>query len=215
MGYVPDGFDFSFDATLRSVHDSLSRLGLERITLVQVHELRPETWDAVMAPGRALAALRRLQVEGLVGHVGVTSSERETLARAIDSGEFETVLLWKHYHLLDRSGEAILRLAVEQGLGLIVGTAFAGGILATGAGPGAKFFYRDAPAAERDRAARLEATCARFGVPLASAALQFCLRSAGVTTVIAGADRPEHVERNVAALTTPIPEALWPELLSD
>lgn len=212
IGYVPDDFDYSFDATVRSVEASLERLGLARLPLVQIHEMRPEIWDAVMRPGGALAALRRCQDEGLVEHVGVTGSDLATVQRAIETDEFATVLLWRHYHLLDHSGEAVLHAAARRGMGIVVGTPFAGGILATGNTDAAKFFYRDAPPAERVRVERIAAIAADYGVPLAAVALHFCLRGPGVTTVIAGADTPAHVAQNVAMLKAPVPEDLWADL---
>jgi D-threo-aldose 1-dehydrogenase len=212
IGYFPAGFDFSFDATLRSVHASLGRLGLDRLALIQVHELRAETWDAVMCPGGALDALRRLQAEGLVGHVGVTSSCEATLRRLLVEAPaaFDTLLLWRHYNLLDtRFADAILPLAARSGIGLIIGAPFAAGLLATGAQQGAKMFYDEAPIEQLERTRQLESICAQADVPLAAAALQFCLRPPSVALVVAGAVAPDQVTANVRLLETAIPDALW------
>jgi D-threo-aldose 1-dehydrogenase len=57
--------------------------------------------------------------------------------------------------------------------------------------------------------------CDRHDVPLAAAALQFPLGHPAVASVIPGASKPEHVERNVAAFRHPIPSALWDELKAE
>jgi D-threo-aldose 1-dehydrogenase len=218
LGYVPEGYDYSFDATLRSVESSLERLCLQRLPLVQMHELREETWDAVMAPQGALAAVRRLQAEGVVGWAGATSSDEPTLRRVLEEapGAFDTLFVWRHFTLLDpRLGQEIVPRAAEQGLGIVVGTPFAGGLLASGSDPGEagpKFFYRDAPQDEVARTRELEALCAGRGVPLGAVALRFCLEGAGVAVVVAGADSAEQVRANVGLLDVRVPESLMAEV---
>ena len=103
-------------------------------------------------------------------------------------------------------------------MGVIVGTPFAGSILATGAQtgplPGAapQFMYQDAPADLVARVRAIEAVCARHQVPLRAAALQFILRDDRVSTIIPGAFSPAHVDDLVAAVTTDIPATCWDEL---
>lgn len=200
IGYVPEGFDYSFDATVRSVEASRERLGLSRIPIVQIHEIRPEIWDAVMAPAGALAALRKLRADGTIGHLGVTGSDLDTLRRAIDTREFETVFIWRHFHLLDDSGRSIIDEAGRRGLGVLIGTPFAGGILASGSGPEAKYFYQPASEEIQTRVRAIEHHCQVVGVSLRAAALRFCLEHPAVSAVIAGADSPTHVAQNVSAL---------------
>jgi D-threo-aldose 1-dehydrogenase len=215
LGYVPEEYDFSFDATVRSVHASLERLGLDLLPLVQIHELRPEIWDAVMAPRGAVAALRHLQDEHVIGHVGATSSDEATLRRVLSEAPdtFETLFMWKRFNLLDPTfGAELLPRAAELGLGIIIGTPFAGGLLASGSGPGAKYFYRDAPPEQIKRVQRLEAACTPAGVPLGAAALRFCLSGAGVSVVVAGADTAEQVAANVALMGVDVPAELLEEL---
>jgi D-threo-aldose 1-dehydrogenase len=218
LGYVPESYDFSFDATLRSVESSLDRLGLQRLPVVQMHELRAETWDAVMAPRGALAALRRLQGEGVVGWAGATSSDEPTLRRVLEVAPraFDTLFVWRHFNLLDpRLGQEVIPRAAELGLGIVVGTPFAGGLLASGSDPqgGApKYFYRDAPQEAVARTRALEARCAAHGIPLGAVALRFCLEKAGVAVVVAGADSVEQVRANVELLDAQVPAGLMAEI---
>lgn len=212
VGYVPESFDHSYEATVRSVHASQERLGLDRLPLVQVHELRPDIWDAVMRPGGTLAALRDLQAQGIIGRVGATSSVAETLHRLLAEAPdaFDTLFVWKHYHLLDPAFAVdIVPRAAAAGLDIIAGTPFAGGLLASGSNVAdAKFMYRDASPEHLAHTRRLETICADAGVPLAAAALRFCLRVPGMAVVVAGADSVAQVDANVALLAATVPDAL-------
>ena len=104
---------------------------------------------------------------------------------------------------------------VERGIGFVIGAVFSSGILATGATPGAHYNYAPAPPDILERVRSIEAVCARHGVPLAAAALQFPLGHPSVASVIPGASRPGQVQRNVRAFEHPIPSALWAELKAE
>src|SRR2546426_12809756 len=84
-----------------------------------------------------------------------------------------------------------------------------------GAIPAAHYNYATAPPEILERVRRIEAVCARHGVPLAAAALQFPLGHPSVASVIPGASRPDQVRRNVAGFRQPIPPALWAELKAE
>ncbi len=209
IGYLPADFDYSFDATVRSFEASRERLKLSWIPIVQVHEIRPEIWDAVVAPKGTLAALQKLRADGAIGYLGVTGSDLAALRRAIGTGEFETVFVWRRFHLLDASGRSVIDEAARRGMGVLVGTPFAGGILAGGSGPGANYFYQPAGDEVRARVRAVEEVCRSMEISLAAAALRFCLRHPGVSAVIAGADSRAHVEQNVRALQEPVPDGFW------
>lgn len=209
IGYIPEDFDYSFDATIRSVEASRERLQLDRIPIVQIHEIRPEIWDAVVAPNGALAALRKLRSDGVIGQIGATSSDVPTLLRALATDEFATVFLWRHFHLLDDSGRAVLDAAARRGVGVLIGTPFAGGILASGSGPAAHYFYRPAPDEIQAKVRPIEGLCRSYGVTLRAVALRYCLKHPAVSAVIAGADSPVHVGENAAAVAEAIPDEFW------
>jgi D-threo-aldose 1-dehydrogenase len=98
------------------------------------------------------------------------------------------------------------------GIGFVIGAVFASGILATGAVQGARHASSAAAPETLAKVARIEAVCARHGVPLAAAALQFPFGHPSVASVIPGGLAPEHVTASVAAFRHPIAAALWQEL---
>ena len=95
-------YDFGPDRAVRSVHSSLEELGLERLPVVKVHDATPDHWDEIVGPNGTLAALRRLQAEGLVGAIGTAVGNADFAAMAAESGEFDIIGSYHHYTLLNQ-----------------------------------------------------------------------------------------------------------------
>jgi D-threo-aldose 1-dehydrogenase len=163
----------------------------------------------------AYVALDRLRGEGVVAGIGIGVNEAEMCVRFAQAGSFDTMLLAGRYSLLEQPALAhFLPLAQRQRIGVMLGGVFNSGILATGAIPGAKYNYRDAPPHILARVKEIERVCAAHGVALPTAALHFALGHPAVASVVLGAQNPREVERNVAALASQVPSALWGDLKS-
>jgi D-threo-aldose 1-dehydrogenase len=199
--------DFGASATRASLELSLGALRRERIDIVQLHELTRDAWAAAFAPRGALAELAKARDEGLIRAIGVTGSDPAVLLDAIGTGAFDTVMVWKVWNLLDRSGEAVLEAAAERELGVLIGAPFASGILATGAVDGATLHYAEAELADRKHVSELERACTASAVPLARAALQLALDDR-VSCVVAAVACREQVDSNAHHLRAPRDEAL-------
>ncbi len=212
--------DYSYDATMRAYEQSLLRLGVDRIDLLLVHDVDVHTHGAEAIDARfaeamdgAYRALARLREEGEIRAIGVGVNEAEMCARFARAGDFDCMLLAGRYTLLDqRALDDFLPLAQQKGIGVLLGGVFNSGVLATGAVPGAKFDYRDAPEPILERVRAIEAVCSRHGVPLRVAALRFALGHPAVASLVLGAVTPDEVERNVASLNAAIPADLWRDL---
>jgi D-threo-aldose 1-dehydrogenase len=94
---------------------------------------------------------------------------------------------------------------------VLAGGVFNSGILADPR-DGARYDYAAAPPALVARARQLRDVCARYGVPLPAAALQYVLRHPAVTAAVVGARSAEEIRADASYLHTPIPDALWAEL---
>jgi D-threo-aldose 1-dehydrogenase len=199
-------FDFSRDGVLRSIAASLDRLGLDRIDIVLVHD-PDDHHDAAIAG--AFPALERLRDEGVVRAVGAGMNQTEMLCRFAREADPDCFLVAGRYTLLDRSAaDELLPLCEERGIAVIAGGVFNSGVLAGGG----TYDYRPAPARIVARARELEETCARLGVPLAAAAVQFPRRHPVVASVLAGCSSPAEVEEDVRLSTLEVPNALWAAL---
>jgi D-threo-aldose 1-dehydrogenase len=205
-------FDYSADGVRRSIEESLERLGLERIDIAFIHD-PDDHWQAAIEG--AYPALHRLREEGLLGAIGAGMNQSAMLARFAREGDFDVFLLAGRYTLLDQDalGE-LLPLCEERGIGVMIGGVMNSGILADPR-PGGRFNYQAAPTAIVDRAQRLAATCARHGVPLKAAALQFPLAHPAVATVVVGVRSVVHLVEYPELLAEPIPAALWDELRAE
>src|SRR4051794_11918642 len=198
--------DYSRDGVLRSLEDSLERLGLDRVDIALVHDAEDHLDQAL---NEAFPALVELREEGVVRAVGAGMNYVAPLERTAREADVDCLLVAGRYTLLDRSaGTGLLPLCAERGIGVLAAGVFNSGILAGGT----TYDYAPAPPEIVQRTGELAAACARHDVPLATAALGFPLRHPAVTCVLVGARSAEEVEANVAALEQPIPDGLWEEL---
>ena len=201
-------FDFSRDGVLRSLDESLVRLGVDRLDIVHVHD--PDAHEAE-ALSTAFPALVELREQGVIGKVGCGMNQVAMLARFVERVDLDCILLAGRFTLLDRSGAALLAQCAARGVEVIAGGVFNSGLLATPVA-GATFDYAAAPAELVARAQRLQAVCDGFGVPLPAAALQFVSRHPSVTHTLVGARSAAEIEADVAYADLAIDPALWPAL---
>jgi D-threo-aldose 1-dehydrogenase len=216
-------YDYGFDGTLRSIEDSLQRLGTDHIDIAFIHDVdvinhgaeRQAAHFATAMDG-AWRALLRLRDEGAVRAIGVGVNEWEVCEAALRAHDFDGFLLAGQYSLLQQGAlDSFLPLCIDRGAAVVLGGGFHGGILATGAVPGAKYDYAPAPEAVMARVRRIEAVCARHGVSLKAAALQFLVAHPAIPTVIPGTRTEAQMHANLEAFTAPIPAELWAELKAD
>jgi len=203
-------FDFSYDGVMRSFDSSLKRLNLERIDILHIHD--PDNYYEP-AIRQAYPALAKLRGQKLIRAVGAGMNQADMLVRFAREGDFDCFLLAGRYTLIDHSGlKELLPLCVEKRIGIIIGGPYNSGVLATGARPGAKFNYAEAPREVLEKVRKVEEVCARHAVPLRAAALQFPLAHPAVVSVIPGARSLAELEENYRLLSYSIPADFWAEL---
>ena len=205
-------FDFSRDGILRSVEESLGRLGLDRIDILLLHD-PDDHWEAAI--GDAYPTLHRLREEGVVRAIGAGMNQSEMLTRFAREGDFDVFLVAGRYTLLDQGALAeLLPTCVERNVAVVIGGVMNSGILAA-PGQGARFNYKPAPAEIVERARRIAAVCDRHGVSLKAAAIQFPLAHPAVASVVAGVGQIEHLDDYPTSMRQAIPADLWVELRSE
>lgn len=218
-------FDYTRDGIMRSYEDSLQRLGMNRVDLLLIHDLDfrfHETEEGVAARldeldgGGGFRALQELKDAGEIKGIGAGINQQVMIARLLERFPIDFLLIARPYNLMRQELlDDDMARCEAAGIGLVIGTVFASGILARGAVEGARFEYQDAPPEVLDRVRRMEAVCARHGVPLGAAALQFPLGHPSVASVIPGAVSADEVEQNLAHVRHPIPADLWAELKAE
>jgi D-threo-aldose 1-dehydrogenase len=212
-------FDYSYAGTLRSIEHSLQRLGTNALDIVLIHDVN-RRWQGDLVEQRyaeamegAHRALVDLRNGGVIKAFGVGVNDWSILLRFAADGDFDCFMLAGRYTLLDHSALATFLPDCERrGISVLMAAPFNSGILATGATPGATFFYTPADDTIVDRTRRIEAVCARHGVALAAAALQFPLHHPAIASVVTGMRSVDEARANLGHLDAAIPPAFWQEL---
>jgi D-threo-aldose 1-dehydrogenase len=204
--------DYSAAGVLRSLEESLERLGLDRVDVLHVHDPDEDFGTAVGEAYRALAALRE---RGVIGAVSVGVNHAPVAARFLREAEPpgpDCVLLAGRYTLLDRSGlDELLPLCAERGVAVLAAGVYQSGLLADPRA-GAPHGYTEIPVELAARVRELRAVCAEFGVPPLAAAVQFPFGHPAVAGVVVGARTPEEVSGTAGFLGHPVPADLWAAL---
>lgn len=202
-------WDWTRDGIRRTLEASLSRLGLDAVDAVYLHD--PDEFEGAVY-ATAFDALAELRDEGLVRAIGAGMNQTAMLTRFVGRLDLDVVLCAGRYSLLDRSAEIdLLQACRDHDVSVIVGGVFNSGLLADPQ-PGARFDYEVASPELVDHAVRLRDVCAGHGVSLTAAALQFPLRHPAVATVLVGCRTPDEVRANTAAMDEDIPDGLWDDI---
>ncbi|WP_062239918.1 aldo/keto reductase [Fictibacillus sp. FJAT-27399] len=210
--------DYSEDATLRSVEQSLERLKTDRLDFVYVHDVSPDflgdEWVTQFDIARkgAFRVLSRLRDEGVIKSWGLGVNRTEPIELAIELEETrpDISLQATHYTLLNHE-HALLKLmprAAEKNVNIVVGAPFNSGVLVGGN----HFDYGDVPNEIASKANQIKQIAEKHQVSIKAAALQFSMAHPAVAAVIPGSTRVEHVKEDVAASKEEIPSAFWKEL---
>jgi len=202
-------WDFTAAGIRRSLEESLLRLGLDQVDVLYLHDPDEHEEEVYRTAYPALAALRE---QGMVRAIGAGMNQAEMLTRFVVRLDLDVVLLAGRYTLLDQSGLAdLLPACAGRGVSVVVGGPFNSGLLADPR-PGARYDYAAAPDHLVRRAVALRDACARHGVPVTAAALQFPLGHPAVCSVLTGPRSVAELQANVAAFRVEVPTALWADL---
>jgi D-threo-aldose 1-dehydrogenase len=202
-------FDYSADGVRRSIEESLLRLRLDRIDIALIHDPDDHWREAIDG---AWPALERLRAEGVIAAVGAGMNQSAMLTRFVRETSMDVVLVAGRYTLLDQSALGdLLPACLEHRVAVLVGGVMNSGVLAD-PGPGARFDSAPASPQVIDRARRIGEACARHGVPLRAAAMQFAMAHPAVLSLVAGVRSIAHLDEYPALLRQPIPAGLWDDL---
>ncbi|HGH7181875.1 aldo/keto reductase [Bacillus luti] len=210
--------DYSADATLRSIEDSLKRLKTDRLDFVYIHDVAQDfygdEWISQFEIARtgAFRALTQLRDEGVIKGWGLGVNKVESIELMLDLEEAKpnVSLLAGRYSLLDheRALERVMPAAVKNNMDIVVGGPYSSGVLAGGA----HFEYQKASPEIIAKVNKMKNLAERHGISIKAAALQFALANPAVAAVIPGASKPERIAEDQAALKTVIPAAFWEEM---
>ncbi len=200
--YGESDFDFSASRVKASVDESLRRLGVDYVDLIQCHDIEYGSLDQIVI--ETLPALREVQKQGKARFVGITGFPLKIYQSVLDRAEVDTILSYCHYTLGDTSFEALLPYLEKKNLGIINAAGLGMGLFTKGGTPE----WHPATAEIKAICAKAANYCASKGADIERLAVQFAVANKRIHTTFVGTADPEEVRRNVKAVESPLDPAL-------
>lgn len=211
--YGKDGvnyWDYSAKRATESVYESMERLNVDYIDLINVHDI--EFTDLQKVAEETLPALVELKKKGIVGHVGITDLQPENLKWVIEhseEGTVESVLNFCHYCLNDELLVDFLDFFEERGIGVINASPLSMGLLSERGAPD----WHPAPEALKEACTRAAQYCKEKGYPIEKLAVQYSTSlNPRIATTLFSSANPQNVLKNIQFVNEPMDELLVKEV---
>ena len=201
--YGKDGvntWDYSAKRAVESVYESLERLHVDYVDLINVHDV--EFSDMNQVVGETLPALVELKKTGVVRHVGITDLQLENLHWVIEHsapGTVETVLNFCHYCLNDDKLEDYLDYFESKGIGIINASPLSMGLLSQRGVPD----WHPAPKPLVEVCKKAVQHCQSKGYPIEKLAIQYSVSNPRIATTLFSSANPDNVLKNIAFAEEP------------
>ena len=202
--YGKDGvntWDYSGKRAKESVYESMERLNIDYIDLINVHDI--EFADLQQVVDETLPALVELKEKGIVGHVGITDLQLENLKWVIEHskpGVVETVLNFCHYSLNDDKLVDFLDFFEERGIGVINASPFSMGLLTQRGIPD----WHPAPKPLVEACKKAAEYCSEQGYQIEKLAIQYSVSNKRIPTTLFSSANPDSVLKNIKYIQEPI-----------
>lgn len=199
-------WDYSAKRVTDSVYESMKRLNIDHIDLINVHDIE---FQAALPGGlqkvcdETLPALVELKKKGVVSHVGITDLQLENLKWVIDhveEGTVESVLNFCHYCLNDDKLSDFFDYFESKGVGIINASPLSMGLLSQRGVPD----WHPAPKSLVEACERAAAYCKEKGTPIEKLAIQYSVSNPRIATTLFSSANPENVKRNYEWSQEPI-----------
>jgi L-galactose dehydrogenase len=201
-------FDFSAGRVTASVDESLRRMGVEHVDLIQCHDI--EFGDLEQVIHETLPALRKVQQAGKARFVGITGLPMKIFRHVVGRAEFDTILSYCHYALNDTALAGLIPMCKAKNIGVISGSPLGMGLFSSRGAPA----WHPAPARVKELAGKAAAHCEARGTPIEKLALQFAVANADVATTLVSSANPENMRRNIQWIDEPMDTTLVAEVLA-
>lgn len=207
--YGKDGvntWDYSAKRAQESVYESMERLHIDHIDLINVHDIE---FQASLPGGlqkvceETLPALCELRDKGIVSHVGITDLQPENIRWVIEhvpAGTVEATLCFCHYSLNDELLKEYFDFFDEHNVGVINASPLSMGLLGSRGVPD----WHPAPKALVEACARAVAHCNAKGYPAEKLAIQYAISSPRIATTLFSSANPDNVRKNWQYAEEPI-----------
>jgi D-threo-aldose 1-dehydrogenase len=199
-------FDFSRDGVLRSIDESLERLGVDHIDIVYIHD--PDDYVEI-ALNESYPALHDLRSQGVIKAIGIGMNQSAVPTRFVNETDIDIVLIAGRYTLLDQSAQIdLFPAARRKNVAIVIGGVYNSGVLAN-PNPGATYDYQPASDEIISRARAVRDVLSEFDVSLTAAALQVPLRHPAVNAVLTGSRNVNELRANIEDFNRDLSDEIW------
>ncbi|HVT80193.1 MAG TPA: aldo/keto reductase [Phycisphaerae bacterium] len=207
-GHEMKDFDFTAARVTRSVDESLARLGVDYVDIIQCHDI--EFGNLSQVVNETLPALKKVVAAGKARFIGITGLPLKVFPAVIDvaGGQVDTILSYCHYSMNDTALAGLLPYLQQKGLGIINASPLSMGLLSESGPPN----WHPAPAEIRAACAKAAAFCKARGADIAKLAVQFAVAESRIATTLVGTASPENIMRNVKWISEPMDMELAAEV---
>ena len=199
-------FDFSPERLARSVDESLRRLRVAHIDLIQCQDIEFTSIPKLIE--ETLPALQKLKRQGKVRQIGVTALPLKAIRKVLERSNVDTIHSYGHFCLTNTTLVQLVPALTEKKIGIINAAPLGMGLL-TEKGPPK---WHPAPSAIRDACAKAVEHCRKRKVSLPSLALQFATSHRDISVTLVGTSNPKKVKDSVQCIEKPIDQSLLTEV---
>lgn len=211
--YGKDGvniWDYSAKRSKESVYESLDRLNVDHIDIINVHDV--EFADLELVCKETIPALLEIKEMGLAKHVGITNLTLRHFQYIIDHvppKTIDSILSFCHYCLNDDSLADYLDYFEDKGVGVINASPFSMGLLTERGAPS----WHPAPKPLQKLCIKAMEHCKSKGESIEKLAVQFSVSNPRIASTLFSTTRPEAVLQNIEWANSPINKELLAEVL--
>lgn len=196
-----NSWDYSAKRATESVYESMERLHVDYIDIINVHDI--EFADLNQVINETLPALVELRDKGIVKHVGITDLQLENLQYVIErvpEGTVETILNFCHYTLNDDKLADYFDFFEQHHIGIVNASPLSMGLLSERGVPA----WHPAPQPLVEACQQAAAYCHKQGYPIEKLAIQFSVSNPRIATTLFSSANPANVKKNVAYIEKPV-----------
>jgi aryl-alcohol dehydrogenase-like predicted oxidoreductase len=200
-------FDFSEKRVFSSIEESLQRLNVDYVDVLQCHDIEFSNLDQIVH--ETIPALRKAQKQGKARFIGITGLPLNIFRYVLDRVDVDTILSYCHYALNDTSLEDLIPYFKEKQIGIINASPLSMGLLSQRGTPD----WHPASDEIKRACAKAAEYCAEKGERIEKLAVQFSIRNQDIPITLVGTANPENVKKNIAWIEEPINEELLHDVL--
>jgi len=203
-------YDYFAARTERSLHDSLARLGVDYVDLIQCHDIEFADHDQIV--NETLPTLHRLKQKGHARFIGVTGLPLRVFPSILDKvgpNIVDTILSFCHYELNDDSLAGLIPYLRGKGVGIINASPTGMGLLTPQGAPP----WHPASKVIIDGCRNAVEYCQKRGIDIVKLAIQFSCSQPNIATTLVSTAHPSNIRDNIAYAEEPADESLLAELL--